>query len=108
MTKERIITIGLGSLAAIFLVGWVIPDYPYTRRISVKKAEELKDEYKKLYFKNYLSVKDNSLPKLTKQESDKMLDIMKKLMTAGYRLDISVDDATKDIMSSLVYPKYAQ
>ena len=101
------LTIG-SALAAVFFFGWVVPDYPYTRRLSKEKADALLQEFKKLYLKNWMNLKDNSLPKLTTEENARWEEIKRKLIMAGYDMKIDINKETAQVESSLGYPKYAQ
>lgn len=101
------LTVG-SALAVIFFFGWVAPDFAYTRRLSKEKADVLLQEFKKLYLKNWLNVRDSSLPKLTAEESARWNEIKKKMIMAGYKMDVSVNESTAEIESSLSYPEYAR
>lgn len=108
--NKNIALISVSVLSAIFLFGWVVPNYPYTRRLSPDKAKELLEDYKKLYLKNWLGIKENpnKFPILNKEEQDRWNEIKLKLTMAGYTMDVSVNDSTKEVESSLGYPKYAR
>lgn len=107
--KPLQITLTISSaLAVIFFIGWVTPDFAYTKRLSKEKADALLQEFKKLYLKNWLNVRDNSLPKLTADENSRWNEIKKKMIMAGYKMDVSVNESTKEVESSLEYPEYVR
>lgn len=106
--KWMIATIGLSALSLILIVGWVIPDFPYVRRLSKEKATKLLDEFKMLYFKNWQNVKNSSMPKLTSEEVMRWDEILLKLIKAGYSAKVVVNEAEGIVDSSMSYPVYAQ
>ena len=108
MKTQKIALIATSALAAVLFLGWVVPDYAYTRRLSREKAGELVEEFKKLYFRNWATLKDSSLPKLTEEEMKRWNAIKLKLVQAGYQMEVDINESTGTINSSLANPKYAQ
>ncbi len=109
LTKEQIAITALSVLSGVLLLGWVLPDYAYTRRLSKDKADALLDEYKKLYLKNYLGIKadPNKYPVLSKEEQNRWNEIELALIKAGYRMGVGVNEENGTVYGSLGYPKYA-
>lgn len=94
------------TLAAIFLIGWVLPSVPYINRISKEKANSLLDEFEILYLKNWNHVNNNSNPALTSDESKRWTEIKSRLIKAGYNLCININESTSSVESTMDYPSY--
>lgn len=107
--NKNIALVSVSILSAIFFFGWVVPDFPYTRRLTSDKAKQLLEEYKKLYLINWTGIKlnPNKWPILNKEQQDRFNEIKLKLTKAGYIIDVSVNESNGIVDSNLGYPKYA-
>lgn len=104
---NKYVTISALALSAIFLFGWVLPEIPYTRRLTKEQADKLKEEFKTLYLKNWMHIEDDSLPALSKTESERWSFIKNKLQLAGYILKVNVNTNSGDMDTSMSIPDYA-
>ena len=106
ITTTQIALISLGTLSAVLLFGWVLPDFAYINRLSKDEAKALANDFKLLYEKNSLHTKDSSAPKLTEAELTRWAEIKLKLIKAGYNMNVS--ESNGQLGLGLEYPKYAQ
>ncbi len=107
MTKPSNTTIAIASLSvisAVLLFGWVLPEYPYTRRLSPSQAESLLEEYNKLMLSLTISLSKDPDFKPVYTDAQRMIDIRTKLTRAGYTFTSIPYDTT--LRSAIQYPSY--
>lgn len=99
------------GLALGFFVGWVLPDYPYTRRLSLAEADRLFEELKGLLLQTANELKKNSSYTPPVEVSKRIMLLHTKLNQAGYNYmgvasPVDADTYTK-IVGRLQPPLYA-
>lgn len=99
--------IGLSAgFALAFFFGWVLPTYPYTRRITMSNAGAIVKAIEPIALKKLNGVN------LTPDEAIALTQGIARLVSAGYYVQFKLADGTAlgnsgEVVSTLVPPPYA-
>ncbi len=108
MKGSHIVIGGLTVISALFFIGWVLPEYPYTRRLSQRRAEELLNEYTTILTRYWeeLQNSEDRQSVIPKNENDRLQQIEKKLTAAGYRFLVEFDGYSNSVKVKYIPPNY--
>lgn len=72
----------LSAISGLFFFGVLIPDYPYSRRLTLDQAKTLYEEYKKLVLK--LAQQKISNAPISQEDSNRLFYLQTTLTKAGF------------------------
>jgi len=94
----KIAFITAAAVIMVLVIGWVIVDYPFVRRLSRKGAENLFEKYKPLYLRllNATITGGGATDALANLGSDSVKEFQKKIKTGEFTLE----DAAANLQAS--------